>query len=135
MAHGNHQQAGLFFWARPAAQFFFTFYLSFWLPYYQGTILSFPQRPQQRNKGPIDMPLIKFVTSPKPGLIAAAAEKVEMGTEHPISAPIWGCIPPDPHAAPAAPIHAPSTVTPPTIPENPHNVWGVMILIMDPTHF
>ena len=58
------------------------FFLSFWLPYYQGTVPSSPQRPQRRSKGPINMPLINFAVSPTPRPAAVAAEKVEMGASY-----------------------------------------------------
>ena len=74
------------------------FYLSLWLPYYQGTVLSSPQRPQRRSKGPIDMPLLQIIIFPRPGLVAVAAEKVEMGAEHPTLTPYLGVYSPPKHA-------------------------------------
>ena len=74
-------QPGPIVWAgrRPSFLGAGYFFLSFWLPYYQGTVPSSPQRPQRRSKGPINMPLINFEVSPKPRPAAVVAEKVEMG--------------------------------------------------------
>ena len=75
-------------------------------------VLSSPQRPHRSCKGPLDMALIKYKIFQKPRFVARMVRKLEMGAEHPISTPHLGLYSP--------PKHAPST--PPTIPENRHNI-------------